>query len=202
MSTAFDDVRLPEDIEAGALVGPRFSTSVVSLAGGKEQRNADWEQERLEANIAYGIMQKEDPQDIENSFARVMRFFRARMGRHRSFRFRDLSDYEVVQGVCVPLAQDRKTFQLVSAYDAYRRRITRPIPGTVAVYRGGVLLPSNAWALDPLGVIRFTDTQNADILADFEFDVPMRFDTDVAQVAIEWQNAGSISNINLVQSRE
>jgi uncharacterized protein (TIGR02217 family) len=203
MGLAFDDVRLPEDIEAGALVGPQFQTSIVQMQNGKEQRNADSDQERLTANIAYGVMQKDSVDDIEDSFARIMRFYRARQGQWRSFRFKDLTDFEVV-GADLRADDTGKLFQLISRYGEYRRRITRPVASTLFVYVGGVLVPAgpNTWALDPLGVVRFNAPPAGAVTADFEFDVPMRFDSDVVQVAIEYQNAGSVSDINLIQAPE
>lgn len=202
MSTAFDDVRLPEHIEQGALVGPEFSTSIVTMQGGKEQRNSEWEQERLKANIAYGIMQKQDDYDIEDSFAIIMRFFRARRGQWRGFRFKDFSDFQAEQ---VDLAADEtgKNWQLVKNYEDYQRIITRPVPESLIVYIGGVIVPPgpDTWQLGPLGVIT-TKNANVGVKVDFEFDVPMRFDTDMAQVAIQFINAGSVSNIDLIQVRE
>lgn len=202
MTTAFDDVRLPEDIEQGALVGPQFSTSIVSMSGGKEQRNSEWEQERLRANIAYGVMQKADPFDIEDSFQRIMRFFRARRGQWRGFRFKDFSDFEAEQINLTP-DETGKKYQLVKNYEDYQRIITRPVEGSLIVYLGGVIVPPgpDTWQLGPLGVIT-TKTANVAVMADFEFDVPMRFDTDMAQVAMQFLNAGSISNIDLIQVRE
>lgn len=200
---AFDNVRLPEDIEAGALVGPMFATGIVSLSGGGEQRNAGWDQERLSADISYGIMQKQDPNDIENSFLRIMAFFRARRGRWRGFRFRDLSDFEALDEVCYQTDSTAKSFQLCKTYDTYVRRITRADYATLSVYVNG--LPVNAagnWNVTEKGVLNFLAPQNARVTAAFEFDVPMRFDSDIASVAIQYQNAGSISSMKLLQIRE
>jgi len=200
---AFDNVRLPEDIERGAMVGPTFQTGIVTLSGGSEQRNAAWDQERLQADISYGIMRKDDPDDIENSFARIMSFYRARRGRWRGFRFRDLSDFEAVNERAVQLEDEPTKFQLCKSYEDYVRRITRAVYGTLIVYvNGQIVNPQGNWNVSELGVITFLTAPPGLVTADFEFDVPMRFDSDVASVAIEWQDAGSISSIKLIQIRE
>jgi uncharacterized protein (TIGR02217 family) len=202
---SFDDVHLPEEIESGALVGPRFSTSVISMQGGKEQRNSEWDQERLTANIAYGLMRKVDEAEIANSFQLIMNFYRARRGRWRGFRFKDWSDYEFNQNVLVPMDDTGLRFQVGKWYDEYFRAITRPVPGTLFVSIGGDPPSSegNGWTLDPLGVIKLADRPFADVVIETgEFDVPMRFDTDVMQVNLEWAEAGSISSIDLIQIRE
>jgi uncharacterized protein (TIGR02217 family) len=42
---------------------------------------------------------------------------------------------------------------------------------------------------------------NVIITADFEFDVPVRFDTDELQISIDSFNSGSWSGINLIEVR-
>lgn len=206
--SAFDNVHLPEDIESGALIGPTFSTTVITLSGGNEQRNADWDQEILKADIAYGIMAKEDPKDAENSFQRVLSFFRARLGRHRSFLFKDWADYEAVGETLYADPDDPTKFQCTKRYDNYLRRLTRPRPETVVLERNGDLLPHEggatpAWSVMDLGIIQFASNPGFSTLeASFEFDIPVRFESDTMQVTIEWQDAGSIPSINLLQDRE
>lgn len=193
MTTAFDDVRLPPDIEQGALIGPSFQTTIVPLSGGAEQRNADWQQEKLVADISYGIMAKDDARDVSNSFAAVMRFYRARMGRWRSFRFRDWSDYQIFEE---PLVMLNPHYALLTiTYEGYKRIITRPILDTIQI------------AGDPQfevldgGLIHFPNAQ-ADTTITCEFDVPMRFDTDLAQVNLTLVEAGEIPSIKLIQVPE
>lgn len=192
MST-FDDVRLPEDIEQGALIGPQFQTTIVPLSSGSEQRNADWQQERVTADISYGIMQRRNPRDATDSFAAVMRFYRARMGRWRGFRFRDWSDWQAQN---VPIEMITSTLaRLYIDYDEnYRRWITRPVPETLSF--AGV---SDGWQILQGGVIQFNQPQSGTLLASFDFDIPMRFDSDLGQVALTLVDVGSIRSIKLVQ---
>lgn len=197
MSTAFDDIRLPEDIEQGAVVGPSFQTSVSTLSSGSEQRNADWLQERLTADISYGVMQKEDPSDRENSFIRILNFYRARRGRWRAFRFKDWADFDAVDE---PLLPTPGGYQLVRVYDEYTRKITRPVPGTVVLFgQDGQPLDPAQYVVGDLGLIT---TAAQAVSAAFEFDIPMRFDSDVMGVSLEHARAGSIPSIKLIQVRE
>lgn len=207
---AFDDVRLPEDIESGALAGPMFQTTVVGLSGGGEQRNADWNEERLIIDVSYGIMRKRDQTDQENSFIRLLDFFRARRGRHRAFRFRDYADYQAVNESLTVLDPARTRYQLSKNYDDYRRRITRPEGETVVLYADGAIYPFGggsglpSWVVGVKGVIEFAASIPAGVVitADFLFDVPVRFETDVMQVMLQHEDAGSISQIKLLQIRE
>ncbi len=193
MPIPFDDVRLPADIEQGSHIGPMFQTTIVALSSGAEQRNADWEQEKLSADISYGVMAKQNPFDLADSFAAVMRFYRARMGRHRGFRFRDWSDYQVSDE---PVTMVTPSYGLLTIqYDGYRRIITRPDVSTLSFSTG----PQTAWQLLPGGFILFNSPQANGIKYACEFDVPMRFDSDVAQVSLYQIEAGEIPSIKLVQ---
>lgn len=191
MPVAFDDVRLPVDIEQGSTVGPMFQTTIVPLSSGSEQRNADWAQEKLSADISYGVMAKRNPKDIADSFAAVMSFYRARMGRWRGFRFRDWSDYQVWDE---PLKHITDNYwQLQIGYDGYDRTITRPDLATLQ------FSVTDSWQLLPGGIILFNSPHSGAITYSCEFDVPMRFDSDIAQVSMLQIEAGQIPSIKLVQ---
>lgn len=193
MGTAFDDVRLPVDIEQGALIGPSFQTTIVPLSGGAEQRNADWQQEKLSADISYGIMSKDDPRDVSNSFAAVMRFYRARLGRWRSFRFRDWSDYQAFDEALTVLGPNHAL--LTITYDGYKRIITRPLMDTLQI------TGSPQVELLDGGLLHFPNG-GAGGDATFEFDVAMRFDSDLAQVSLTQIDAGEVPSIKLIQVPE
>ena len=67
------------------------------------------------------------------------------------------------------------------------RTITKPVAGTVKVYLDGVEQLSG-WSVDATtGLVTFSTAPASDveITADFEFDVPVRFDTDHMAVTIE-----------------
>lgn len=203
---AFDDVRLPLDIEQGAQIGPTFQTTIIQLTSGREQRNADWSQELLKADIGYGLMNDIsgdplDAEDRESSFREILAFFRARRGQWRAFRFRDWSDY---QAEFEPLGVGdgtRTEFQLVKSYDTYVRRITRPVSGTIEVFVDGVSAPFTVGAKG-LVVMNAAPADMAIVTATYEFDVPMRFQSDVSQVQLTWARAGQVPSIQLIGVRE
>jgi uncharacterized protein (TIGR02217 family) len=92
----------------------------------------------------------------------------------------------------LPLALCKiKTFQLVKRYPSgivvEVRTVTKPVAGTVRVYKDGVEQLSG-WSVDVMtGVVTFSMAPAAGvaITADFELDVPVRFDTDHMAVTIE-----------------
>ena len=198
----FYDARLPEDIERGASISVAFNTSVVGIASGDEQRNIEWSEERLTADVSYGIMRKANPQDAEDSFYRIVSFFRTVYGRGVPFRFRDPTDYDAKNEVLYPIEGTTTDFQLAKTYGggAYVRRITRPVVSTIK-FRQGSTLYTAPWTHLELGIVRF-DTVPPSLTASFEFDIPVRFDSDIMTVSVEHFDAAELPEIRIVQVRE
>ena len=84
--SGFDDVRFPLPIGPGASVGVQWQTEIVSLASGREVRNARWAASRRRWDVASAAVSGVD-------LAVLSAFFEARRGRLRGFRFRDPSDH-------------------------------------------------------------------------------------------------------------
>jgi len=197
---AFHDVQLPTDIERGAIGGPSFQTTVLEVTSGREQRNVGWEFSRIEFDVAYGIQEEID-------YAIVKEFFYARRGMAHTFRFRDWSDYVVTAGTIGTGDGTTTAFQCVKYYSEgdpgeYVRTITRPDADTLVVYLNGT--PTTAFTLGDLGVINFNSAPGGGvaITADFEFDVPVRFDTDKFNLDLELVGIGKIGTLPIIEVRE
>ena len=79
----------------------------------------------------------------------------------------------------------------------------KPVAGTVRVARGGVEQASG-WSVNTTtGIVTFDAAPNAGMLvtAGFEFDVPVRFDTDRLDVTWDLDRLGSIASIPLLEVR-
>lgn len=199
---AIDEVRLPIDIERGARGGPAYKTSVVVMGSGREQRNKNWDQARNKWDIGFGI------QDLDD-LMEVVTFFRAREGMSRGFLFKDWSDYRATQdliGVGDGVAVE---YQLARYYGSgvavHLRTITRPITSTVLVYVNGVLKTlTTDYTLSSSGLITFVvaPPNTHEVRATFEFDVPVRFDTDELAIDLETYDAGAIPSIPVIEVRE
>ncbi len=206
---AFHEVRFPDDISRGARGGPERRTQIVELASGDEERNASWANSRRRYDVAYGIRRADD-------LATVVAFFEARNGRLYGFRFKDWADYKSCLPSGTPAATDqvigtgdgtKTAFQLVKAYASgaqnWSRAITKPVAGTVRVAIDGAEQASG-WTVDTTtGIVSFTTApaSGAAITAGFEFDVPVRFDTDTLDVTLEIERLGAITSIPLLEIR-
>lgn len=197
----FHDVRFPDDIAEGAAGGPGFDTSVVTLASGREKRNANWSDARCVFDVAHGLKTQEQ-------LDRLVAFFRARRGKAHAFRFKDWSDFVLPRQRIAAGDGAETLFQLAKTYtDAggyqSRRRITRPVPGSVRVWvdsaeaQGGFTVAEG-------GVVCFAEAPAAglEIAAECAFDVPARFDTDQMKVTIEAYGSFSWGQIPVVEVKE
>ena len=206
---AFHEVRFPDDISRGARGGPERRTQIVELASGDEERNASWSNSRRRYDVAYGIRRADD-------LAAVVAFFEARNGRLHGFRFKDWGDHKSCLPSGTPSPTDQAigtgdgattAFQLAKRYasggQTWVRTITKPVAVTVRVaFDGAEQL--GGWTVDTTtGVVTFdtAPTAGVAITAGFEFDVPVRFDTDALDVTLDLERLGSITSIPLLELR-
>jgi uncharacterized protein (TIGR02217 family) len=207
---AFHEVRFPDDISRGARGGPERRTQIVELASGDEEHNASWADSRRRYDAAYGIRRADD-------LAAVIAFFEARNGRLHGFRWKDWGDFKSglpsapITAIHQALGTgdgSMKTFQLAkrhpSGAQSWTRTIVKPVAGTVRVALAGLEPPGSSWSVSgSTGVVTFDTAPAAGVLvtAGFEFDVPVRFDTDRLDVTWDLDRLGSIASIPLVEVR-
>jgi len=206
---AFHEIRFPDNISRGARGGPERRTQIVELASGDEERNASWANSRRRYDAAYGVRRADD-------LAAVVAFFEARNGRLCGFRWKDWGDYKSCLPSGMPAANDQAigtgdgaatVFQLIKAYasgaQTWARSITKPVAGTVTVAIDGIVQASG-WSADTTtGLVTFitAPASGTSITAGFEFDVPVRFDTDRLDVTHDIERLGSITSIPLLELR-
>jgi uncharacterized protein (TIGR02217 family) len=206
---AFHEVQFPDNISRGARGGPQRRTQIVELASGREERNASWSTSRRRYDVSYGIRRVDD-------LHAVVAFFEARLGRLYGFRFKDWADYKS----CAPSKGVSEMDQLIGTGDGettefalskaygtaphiYQRRIEKPVAGTIRIALGGAE-QFNGWSIDnDTGIVTFDAAPESDvsITAGYQFDVPVRFDSDLMDVTLDIERLGSITSIPLVELR-
>ncbi len=208
---SFHEVRFPTKLSFGAMGGPERRTEIVTLANGFEERNTPWAHSRRRFDAGMGLRSLDD---IEA----VVAFFEARRGPLHGFRWKDWSDFRS----CSPSDQihhtdqrlavsdgEGRVFQLTKTYGegdtAYVRPVAKPVLGTVRIGLGGRLLDGeDGVAIDyATGRITFGAAPSAglEVTAGFEFDVPVRFDTDRITTSVATFEAGEIPDIPVVEVR-
>lgn len=205
------DEAFPLAIAFGATGGPERRTDVVPLATGFEARNARWADSRRRYDAGTGIRSIED-------LKAVLALFEAARGRLVGFRFRDPFDHSSAGTGKVVTSGDQmigtgdgvtSRFRLSKTYGqgsaAYKREIRVPLPGSVLLaLDGSERQAARDFTLDPnTGEIVFDvpPPTGAILTAGFEFDVPVRFDTDHLEISLTHFEAGDIPTIPLVEIR-
>jgi len=172
-----DEIQFPVQIARGAVGGPVFRTNVIATAAGTEQRIAFWDAPRRQWDVSQGL-QSRDAGDI------LIAFFMARQGRLRGFRFKDWSDYRIVEAENMTLISGTDDqFQIVKRYASGSvttvRNVYKPVEGTVMIYDAGDVEIVSGFSVDhTTGIVTFTEAPGFVPRVTCEFDVPARFDTD------------------------
>lgn len=208
---AFHEIRFPANLSFGSVGGPERRTEIVTLANGFEERNTPWAHSRRRYDAGVGLRSFDDVE-------RLIAFFEARAGQLHGFRWKDWADYKSCPASRAPRFEDQligtgdgvtTAFGLKKTYSSggvdYVRPITKPVAGTVVV---GVQGDSQAEAVHfeidiATGIVTFFDppAEGVRVTAGFEFDVPVRFDTDTIQVSVQSFRAGDLPQVPVLEVR-
>ena len=208
---SFHEILFPAKLSFGSVGGPSRRTDVVALANGFEERNSPWTHSRRRYDAGVGMRSLDDLETLVS-------FFEARRGRLYGFRWKDWSDYKS----CLPSKDVHFQDQIVgqgdgqttdfSIFKSYRsgsfcydRPILKPVAGTVRAGIGGDELSDAAhYSVDTeLGVVSFHSPpeKGRSVSVGFEFDVPVRFDTDEIQISVANFQAGDVPSVPVVEIR-
>ncbi|HBZ43112.1 MAG TPA: TIGR02217 family protein [Maritimibacter sp.] len=208
---SFHEVRFPPSLSFGSVGGPERRTEVVTLANGFEERNTPWAHSRRRYDAGLGMRSLDD---IETMVA----FFEARRGQLYGFRWKDWADFKSCAPSVEPHFNDQElgwgdgtttVFQIVKQYrsgeNTYHRPIRKPVKGSVKVgLSGDQQIETVDYDVDvTTGHVTFSDAPpvGAQVTAGFEFDVPVRFDTDRIQTSVSSFQAGDVPNVPVLEVR-
>jgi uncharacterized protein (TIGR02217 family) len=207
----FHEVRFPAALSAGSSGGPERRTEIVTLSNGFEERNSPWAHSRRRYDAGLGVRSLDD-------LAEVVAFFEARHGQLYGFRWKDWTDFRS----CAPSGQPSATDQVIGTGDGavtvfqlqkryasgaqgYARPIAKPVEGSVLVaVNGAARAYGTEFSVDhETGLVTFVaaPVSGAMVTAGFEFDVPVRFDTDRIGASLAGFAAGEIPSIPVVEVR-
>lgn len=208
---AFHEVRFPANLSFGSVGGPERRTEIVTLANGFEERNTPWAHSRRHYDAGVGLRSLDDVE-------RLIAFFEARGGQLHGFRWKDWADYKSCPASKQVEYDDQfiglgdgvtTVFQLQKTYSSggvdYVRPITKPVAGTVKLgLQGNHQAEAVHFAVDTeTGLVTFVEAppREARVTAGFEFDVPVRFDTDRIAVSVQSFQAGDLPQVPVVEVR-
>lgn len=200
---SFHDSRFPTTVSYGASGGPRFSTTVQVLNSGHEQRNINWAQARREYQVDLSPSRGAE-------WAAILNFFHARRGRAYGFRLKDFSDFQLPLQSIGTGDGGQAGFQIFKRYvdenlvaAPYDRPLTKIVDASVQLFLSGTEQLSG-WSVEASsGLVEFetAPATAVDIAVSCEFDVPVRFDTDLLQAIIPGPDVHHWQSIKLVEIR-
>jgi uncharacterized protein (TIGR02217 family) len=202
----FHEIRFPTSVAFHSTGAPERRTEIVTLGSGFEERNGVWAHSRRRYDVGTGVKTLAD-------IHAVIAFFEARRGRLYGFRFKDFTDFRSAAASVTPRDQTiatgdgtTKSFQLMKTYPSgpasWCRVIKKPVAGSVRMAVAGV--EQSAFTVDTAtGLVTFATAPPAGsaITAGFEFDVPVRFDSDSLSINLAHFEAGEIPSIPIVEIR-
>ncbi len=206
---AFHEQRFPLRLSLTSSGGPGRQTDIVSLSNGREARNRRWRFSRRRYDVGSAL------RSVADLYA-VLEFFEARGGQLHGFRFRDPVDFSSARPGEAVTALDQflgmgdgetAAFPLVKAYGdgaaVERRPVLKPVAGSLRIAVDGVER-EDGFVLDAAtGIVTFAaghvPDDGAEIRAGFEYDVPVRFDTDRIEINLDAFRAGRIPSIPLIE---
>lgn len=201
---AFHEVRLPARLAFGSTGGVERRTEITTLGSGFERRSTPWALGRRRYLIGANLRSLDD-------MAALIAFFEARRGRLYGFRFKDFADFKSCAPSETVSAGDqalgvgdgvRTEFALVKLYGDVARPIAKPVEGSVRVSVGGVEI--SGFVVDATtGMVRLAGAPatGAVVTAGFQFDTPVRFDSDRIETTLESFDAGRMAAVPLVEVR-
>ncbi len=208
---SFHEVRFPASLSFGSVGGPERRTEIVTLANGFEERNTPWAHSRRRYDAGLGLRSLDDVEIL-------IAFFEARQGQLIGFRWKDWGDFKsslpsrpvAVGDQIIGIGDEVKdVFQLTKQYasgeQTYLRPIKKPVLGTVYLTVGGDQQQESIdYTVDyTSGQITFTHPPDVggEIRAGYEFDVPVRFDTDRIQTSVASFRAGDVPTVPILEVR-
>jgi len=208
---SFHEVRFPTTLSFGAQGGPERRTEIVTLSNGFEERNTPWAHSRRRYDAGMGLRSLDDVEVL-------VAFFEARQGQMYGFRWKDWSDFKSsvpsrpVTGNDQVIGQGdeaQSVFQVVKNYGSgaqvYKRPITKVVAGTLLVSVSGDLLTEGVdYTFDgTTGLVTFNHPpdRQAVVTAGYEYDVPVRFNTDAIMTSMATFQAGDVPDVPVIEVR-
>lgn len=200
--TFLEDPVFPQSPSVGYVSAPSYRTEIVRSLSGVENRNRVWERPLHKYVVTIGPRAEDVVQD-------VLYHFHAMGGPECGFRFVDLLDYKSCRSYETPTALDQPLiagtsspggYQMVKDYifgtRSQRRYIFKPKAGSVLVANeAGVEQAAADFDVDDqTGVITpLAGFVGVPTTCGFEFDVPVRYESDELPVSFDFAVAESVS---------
>lgn len=186
--------------------GPEWSTGIVSLTSGEEVRNAIWAQPLRKWQLVGVPLNEGAANDL-------LKFFNARSGAAQGFRFSDPFGHSTARPGFSVSPLDEHLGQGDGVADRFfltrddgsvmRKPVTRPVAGSVRMAIDGTEV-TDVPVDDATGEVTFPSppAPGTTLTAGFDYDLPVRFETDRLELSQTSSGAFQLVRLSLVEIRE
>ena len=184
---AFLEQRLPDTVSRGSKGGPRARRTKVYVQNGRVRQIFQWSRSLQQYDVSYGVRTIEHMETLRSLWYVVM------FTPYEGFRYKDWNDYRLTQANSRLDFISGSDWQIKRIYtfgaSTHARTISKPVDGTVTVYRtrGGVVSVASATVDATTGIATISGDVGGDTYTcEGEFDVPVIFmDDTLDQVELE-----------------
>lgn len=200
----FFDEELPSFLYTFIVGGPTFSTEVQTSNSKREVRFANHITPINRYKVANCKLTSTQVGELQNFFCKVQ-------GKKYAFILRDPNEHKAENQPLLLLDAQNLKFQLIKSYDkalqhtcnAPHRKILKPIKDSVRIFTNDKKERVVKNISDELGIVTVTEEvlrENIGLLrADFDFNIPVRFDTDSLKYKSELDFCASVEPFDLVE---
>ncbi len=194
----FYEILFPDNISVGAVGGPSFATTISTTNNKNEVRSSNWSSGRNLYKINCNILS-------DSQIADLLSLFNICLGKAVGFRLKDYSDFIAISSIIATGDGVIKIFQLVKQYNfggySYTKIIYKPVINSVKLYVNNVQIQTGFSIDFSTGIITFLQPLAVGVLltADFNFDVPVRFNADNLDIIYNGKNKSAIQNLELIE---
>lgn len=194
-----DNTILDPKIALGFTEISTWNTTVVTLSGGNETRNARWQAPLRRYEFDYKPRELADVQAI-------VAFFHDARGMARTWLLKSWTDYKATNEVIGTGNGSATDFQMVKSYGTlqpYSRTLTYIKPGSLSVTVDGAAATVSS-ETDGLVTLSSPPGPGAVVRASCQFYVPVRFNSDEIRVKAELPDSAlaSIEGLTAIEVRE
>ena len=194
-----DNAVLDGQLALGFTEASTWNTTVITLSGGNEVRNARWQAPLRRYEFGYNPRPLADVQAI-------VAFFHDARGQARTWLLKSWTDYKLTAGQIGVGTGALTSFQIVKSYGTlqpYSRDLTYIKAGSLSVTVDGVPATVST-EVSGLVTLSVAPTLGAIVRAPCQFYVPVRFSTDEIKVRGDLPDAelATIEGLTAIEVRE
>lgn len=195
----------PEIVGFWAIGGPQFKTRLATVLSGREKVNINWSQARGAWNIANGLRELQHAE-------LTLDFFCNAYGMGGSFRFKDFRNYQttITTGILgTGVGSASTSYQMFKRFiigaNSYDHKIVKPtVTPAPQIFKDSVLqtLTTHYTVDTTTGIVTFVSAPNGNVIRWVgDFDFPVRFDTDLAEIGTDPGGLLIWNNVMLIEKK-